>query len=70
MTDWQPIDTAPKDERVLIWSPSWEQAFLAVWTESFGGHWMPEYAEVPMLDEPEDHPTHWMSLPSAPPAKQ
>ena len=66
---WMTIDSAPKDgTRVLVWSPGLEQVFLAEWTEIFddAGQWMPEYAEVPMLDEPEDHPTHWMPLPPAP----
>lgn len=52
MSDWQPIETAPKGERVLAWHPLWR--FLAVaimvgddrvFVEGYGDaratHWMP-----------------------------
>lgn len=69
MSEWRPIDSAPKDERVLIFVPGWgtnaaDGVFLAEWQRE--GYWQPEYAEVTMLDEPCDWPTHWMPLPNPP----
>ena len=66
---WQPIETAPHDKRVLVWSGQ----------EFYAAHW----AKNPFTDdeawivaewgaEGEQalvRPTHWMPLPMPPPAK-
>jgi len=69
MTDWQPIDTAPKDVDVLLLyldgsgvQPGyWDRdndCWLACETKGLtGGRWY-------------STPTHWMPLPDPPPSEQ
>lgn len=63
MTDWQPIDTAPKDGTpILVWNAGYV-AVMCWWERCW------EYANGiqrywPRADERE--PTHWMPLPDAP----
>ncbi len=71
MTDWQPIETAPKQKVVLLWAltdtdtGNWKMAT---------GYWMPGYAEDPggwtwegrRLMPYDAQPTHWMPLPLPP----
>lgn len=66
MTEWQPIETAPKDETVLVWVPSEGRIFAAEWVSYPFPHWQPEYSEVFMLYEEEERATHWMPLPKPP----
>ena len=69
MSDWQPIETAPKDGTpILGWAPDSELAnpvHYAViwwfqWTEL--GGWVREGDEYDIAADP----THWMPLPDAP----
>lgn len=62
MTEPQPIDTAPKDERILVynavtgWYSSEYSQEAKTWVLYFWskkGEWYP-------------HPTHWMPLPERP----
>lgn len=67
MSAWRPIETAPKDgTRVLVWALG--DVFLASFGYDIGdgSAWQPEYAEVPMFDDPDSAPTHWMPLPEPP----
>lgn len=75
MAEWQPIETAPKDEgKLLLWWPG-------PWTpQPMIGEWDPDkYAAKPrpywhradgrlvgVSDTRKFQPTHWMPLPSAP----
>jgi hypothetical protein len=73
MSDWQPIETAPKDgTRVDLWAKTWiasqdrfeYQRFPNCWWikgGDFGGrsYWVD-------LDK-HWYPTHWMLLPAPPP---
>ena len=63
MTEWQPIETAPKDgTRVLAWEYPYytvvfwdddeEEPYTPCWKISYGGDIM--------------DPTHWMPLPEPP----
>ena len=70
---WQPIDTAPKDQRVLLYYPQrFPGVVCGVWQDE-------EYARKPQPHWTNDRshihgvyasrriqPTHWMALPDAP----
>jgi len=66
MTEWQPIETAPRDgTRFWAFQASKEaEQYICWWKEDFA-HW--EGWQTVWDDEPE--PTHWMPLPD-PPADQ
>lgn len=49
---WQPIETAPKGERVLLWSSNWLRWHIADWAE----HCVYNSSRY----------THWIPLPAAP----
>jgi hypothetical protein len=60
--NWQPIETAPKDEKkdLLVWQPEeWEgsRTFVAYWYKSIMGY---EYWQCAGGYSPK--PTHWAQL--------
>jgi len=72
MSEWQPIETAPKDgEPILVWAPNWGahggHVVARWWVRSSG--WIvdewdrdpPGYVDATTLD-----PAHWMPLPAPP----
>ncbi len=68
MTEWQPIETAPKDRDILVYEDGW--CVVVSWEECDGvgykgpnGHWMSN-ACVDSYTEVE--PTHWQPLPEPP----
>jgi hypothetical protein len=66
MTDWQPIETAPKDgTRILVFEKIWPEIVVAEWDEGTGHHpgWR-VYPNTESLDTCD--PTHWMPLPEPP----
>jgi hypothetical protein len=62
--DWRPLDTAPADENVLIFSARWG-ALIAEYSSEFG-QWFPRMQCPVSLHEEADGLTHWMPLPGAP----
>jgi hypothetical protein len=67
--EWQPIETAPVDEEILVFCPDvTPQIFTAdydgkICSFSVGGRYAPRddfFGDDPM------HPTHWMPLPKKP----
>lgn len=72
MSEWQPIETAPKDgTRLLLWDPGREVAVSGYWHDepevSTPTVWEPGWAwwvsdsDVLMWDSgPHDAPSHWM----------
>ena len=67
MSDWQPIETAPKVEdhdglyfrnKILVWSPSgwWEIVYWCGATSQWRSY----------LGHGKRNPTHWMPLPDPP----
>lgn len=76
MTDWQPIDTAPVDQNILVWLPAFDQdgrehsVWPAIVTEDGeDGRWIdiPDWSEggvgysVGKVD-----PRYWMPAPQPP----
>ena len=73
MSEWQPIDTAPKDGRtVIVYQPgySWrypsprhaEEVAIAYWRQPGNPERAPEWIWGTRIYRP----THWMPLPSPP----
>ena len=68
MSDWQPIETAPKDGTVILaWRDGWVKPTLLLWLahrdlEAPG--WCP-YERQPIRPR-GSQPTHWMPLPEPP----
>ena len=82
MTDWQPIETAPKDEWILVYQAHGQHGGM-VFT---GGHcyvvkwaygnefWYDKSSNILEIQDMKDHattyftcvPTHWMPLPEPP----
>ena len=61
MSEWQPIETAPKDGRdILIFHPRMGEMFVAYWSDG-SNRFM--FSTMTALDGGE---THWMPLPPAP----
>ena len=65
MSEWQPIETAPKDRRSrLVWVPGNQCIYCVSWGDHderpgwyvFGGGWRSMVQEA----------THWMPLPEPP----
>jgi hypothetical protein len=76
MSDWQPIETAPKDGTpVWLWWPSPDsEAITGWWSEGWyegdrlvrsDAGWVGNEASSHRLDE-WSQPTHWMPLPAPP----
>lgn len=61
---WRPIETAPKDERVILFSPCWgtEAGYHSI-TRTREPSWF-SASGAPYADT--EQPTHWMPLPSPP----
>jgi len=76
MTEWQPIDTAPKDETILIWAEDgWTRCAELILMSEYGSYDPDELddggARMWVGDgdlQLSFKPTHWMALP-APPKK-
>lgn len=75
MSEWQPIETAPKDgSSVLLWSEAWDMSWGVVIGSYDAGAWVTSEGQT--ADDDEDEfgsiaPTHWMPLPPPPsPATQ
>ena len=63
--EWQPIETAPEGEVVLVWDADAEEFFPAEFLSQVTGwgnpgEWM-DWHGMRLL-----HPTHWMPLPDPP----
>jgi len=65
MSEWKPIETAPKDCKVLGYSPSDGTAIIEFDEDSRQPHWR-------VIHDAEDYswsdyePTYWMTLPEPP----
>ena len=73
MSEWQPIETAPKDEFVLLAGPSGYTTIKTIFTT---GRMCSDYHTGRWIDHANDdltdfgfRPTHWMPLPKPPVAE-
>lgn len=71
MSEWQPIETAPKGESycVLLFItgvPEWKQYSVGFWSDHFRA-WYGTSPSARGVIGPEE-PTHWMPLPQPPQA--
>jgi hypothetical protein len=72
MSEWQPIETAPKDGKILAWCPQRGVCAPAYWNEDkyaknprpYWTHWGERMCGT--LATRKDQPTHWMPLPEPP----
>lgn len=71
-TGWQPIETAPREKRVLVWTDTDNPEDRGYVREICEGRHV-QCAQVGILCEEGDwdlgligQPTHWMPLPDAP----
>lgn len=60
MNQWQPIETAPDNEMLMLFEPHSMVGFIFVGRKNLDGVW------INNLDLEEQKPTHWMPL-SPPP---
>jgi hypothetical protein len=63
MSEWQPIETAPHDTRVLVWIPPWygPSDGKIIVASKFTLGWIDD--EAIFL---QSKPTHWQPLPAPP----
>lgn len=63
MLDWQPIETAPKDDVIvltdggMLWQGFWQEGY----------EWVTGYNDGIMQVSIKLQPTHWAPLPAGPP---
>lgn len=63
-TTWQPIESAPKDREILVYTRPWGP-IVAVLSEEFG-EWLSRMQVPVSIKEDEELPTHWQPLPEPP----
>ena len=64
MSEWQPIETAPKDgTEILGWWKRSKTMEVIVWCDI-------EHNWLDVQDVPTSAPTHWMPLPTPPESKE
>ena len=73
--EWQPIETAPKDERIILFRPDsydWAQIIIGKFDDDKYAkkprpYWSHERQKVTGIQEAREHqPTHWKPLPVKP----
>lgn len=63
MSEWKPIETAPKVGDVQIYCSDTKEQMVAFWNTKFKG-W--QFAIDPCSGPHIAYPTHWMPLPEPP----
>ena len=71
MSEWQPIETAPKDgTEIMLWRGDWPCPIFAYWddlTDPDRGFWSAcESILGDAMDGMVEDPSHWMSFPTPP----
>ena len=63
---WQSIDTAPKDEEVLIYTRQWGP-IIALFSSEFD-EWLSRMQVPVAIKDDDELPSHWLKLPGPPEA--
>lgn len=68
MMDWQPIETAPKDGRLILMATSpYEKVGTPTWSGMYCAYWNEQDDEWHFHREGiVRNPVHWMDLPAPP----
>lgn len=61
---WQPIETAPQDESVMVFTARWGPIVAELSSEF--NEWLSRMQCPVALKDDDEQPTHWMALPPAP----
>lgn len=61
---WRPIDGAPKDQEILIFTRPWGP-IIASFSEEFG-EWLSRMQVPVSIKDESEMPTHWQPLPGPP----
>lgn len=63
LNSWQPIESAPRDRRLLLFYPGIQKPYIGQWLDLNGkvGYW--DYIGLMYAS---DQPTHWQELPEDP----
>lgn len=61
---WRPIETAPKDVEILVYTKPWG-AIIASLSEEYG-EWLSRMQVPVSIRDEEEMPTHWQPLPAPP----
>ena len=66
--EWQPIETAPLGEMVLLWDQVWRHAFPGQRNGKAMGYYAPVYVDTCETEAKGWQPiaSHWMPLPKPP----
>lgn len=69
--EWQPIETAPHEDRVMIVVADYAESWPAFWHDGKDNYWVKEgwYDAIDygnLLIATPSNPTHWMPLPTPP----
>lgn len=63
-TTWQPIDSAPKNTEILVYTKPWG-TIIASFSEEFG-EWLSRMQMPVSIRDDQELPTHWRPLPDPP----
>lgn len=61
---WRPIETAPKDQEILVFTKPWGP-IVASYSAEYG-EWLSRMQVPVSIRDEEELPTHWQPLPAAP----
>lgn len=69
MSEWQPIETAPKDgTEIALWRPDWPCPLFAFWDEGLADQpfWHASEDVLSDIMGEIEEPTHWCAFPEPP----
>ena len=74
MSEWQPIETAPKDKRILLYRPTAPEWWMVMggrydsdkYAKNPKPYWSTDNWSLGKMEQRQNAPTHWMPLPEPP----